>query len=113
MIRFLSPLKKREGSDVNTTACHPGSMTEKFASRRLSFLLDKPRRIAPSVLDAKHTATLLNGWKMPQGFAARTNAATACRIYQREKRIKRRSPHSFEGKRMKGSLSANFTSEQT
>src|SRR6266550_1089572 len=75
MIRFLSPLKKREGSDVNTTACHPGSMAEKFASRRLSFLLDKPRRIAPSVLDAKHTATLLNGWKMPQGFAARTNAA--------------------------------------
>src|SRR5438309_1036588 len=91
MIRFLSPLKKREGSGVATTAWHPGSTADDSKAEGFPSYVDKPRRIAPSVLDAKHTATLLNGWKMPQSFAARTNAATACRIDQRAKRQSRRS----------------------
>ena len=95
MIRFLSPLKKNEGSDVNTTPCQPGSTAKKFERRMSSVLRGQ---------FWKHS--YVNDWKMRQGFAARADAPNAGLIREKSEQNDR-VPGSRE-KRMKHSLSADF-----
>ena len=49
------------------------------------------KNFPPPVLDDTNGTTPLNDSKNAAGFAARANAFTAFRIYQRERRAKRRS----------------------